>query len=187
MINNVNLMNKFTKISLLLRRNNQRRTIEALGDPCRGQSRVLSLLKAHPEISQKDLASMLDIRSQSLGELLMKLERNGYITRDPSDADRRSMRVRLTPEGAEAANRLEKSISGSAKLFDCLNSEEKAKLISHLDRLIDALEKETGNKDKKCSELDLGYHNDLHHSLAGVYESDDHALKKYSSIRKDNK
>ena len=143
MSDNVNLMNKFTKIGLLLRRNNQRRNIEALGDPCRGQSRVLSLLRAHPEISQKDLSSMLDIRSQSLGELLMKLERNGYVTRDPSDADRRSMCVRLTPEGAEAAGRLEKSVSDSVKLFDCLSPEEKNTLIRHLDRLIGKLEKET--------------------------------------------
>ena len=49
----------------------------------RGQGRVLAWLKMQPEISRKELAYLLDMRAQSLGELLAKLERIAYIERAP--------------------------------------------------------------------------------------------------------
>ena len=45
------------------------------GDSRRGQGRVLAILKMQPEISQKELLYLLDMRPQSLGELLSKLEK----------------------------------------------------------------------------------------------------------------
>lgn len=43
-------------------------------------------------------------RSQSLGELLAKLERSGYITRSPSEADRRVIGIHLTDAGKKASS-----------------------------------------------------------------------------------
>ncbi|MEA4933988.1 MAG: MarR family transcriptional regulator [Lawsonibacter sp.] len=146
---NKELMEKFSRVSLLLLRNNYRRNMEALGDPCRGQSRVLSLLKSCPKMSQKELSNLLHIRAQSLGELLTKLERNGYIVRSPSDTDRRAMDLQLTPEGAEAAERLEEGMLDSVKVFDCLNVEEKNSLTDCLDKLIEKLKNETGDDPEK--------------------------------------
>ena len=57
------------------------------------------MLKLKPEISQKELSDLLDMRPQSLGELLGKLERNGYITRTPSERDQRVLIIRLTDAG----------------------------------------------------------------------------------------
>lgn len=145
MHNNKDLMDKLTKISLLLRKSNFNRNLKTLGDPCRGQSRVLSLLKSHPEINQKELSNLLGIRSQSLGELLVKLERNGYITRTQSDSDRRILDIKLTAEGVEAANRLEKSQQDSVRLFDCFDLDDKDRLSALFDKLIDGLEKETAD------------------------------------------
>lgn len=114
-----------------------------MGDPHRGQGRVLALLKLKPEISQKELSDILDIRAQSLGELLSKLERSGYITRTPSPADRRVMEIRLTDEGREASGR-EDGQPDADGLFGCLNEEEQAALSGYLGRVIAALEQQLG-------------------------------------------
>lgn len=134
---------QFFRLAMLMHRygHHIRREHGLFGDPRRGQGRVLSLLKMQPEISQKDLAYLLDMRPQSLGELLGKLEKNGFITRTPSEKDRRVMIVRLTEEGEKAAAQSE---SVDDDIFGCLNEEEQEQLSEYLGRLIEALEKKTG-------------------------------------------
>ncbi|MGO8693405.1 MAG: MarR family winged helix-turn-helix transcriptional regulator [Rectinemataceae bacterium] len=106
-----------------------------------GQGRVLALLKLKPEVSQKELSTILDIRSQSLGELLAKLERQGYVTRTPSEEDRRGMNISLTEAGKiESEKQDEKADFDS--FFDCLETEEQKKLGESLERLSRRLEEE---------------------------------------------
>jgi len=112
-----------------------------MGSPFQGQGRILALLRLTPEISQKELSTILDIRPQSLGELLAKLERSGYITRTPSEADRRSMDIRLTEAGRDAAEQTEES-GEPPSIFDCLSEEERASLADYVDRLLKSLESE---------------------------------------------
>ncbi|MDQ7092330.1 MarR family transcriptional regulator [Desulfosporosinus sp. PR] len=137
------LFGQFVRLEWLLHRYHQHnhRHHGPLGDPHRGQGRVLALLKLKPEISQKELSEILDIRSQSLGELLAKLERNGYITRTPSPTDRRVMNVHLTEAGRESSAQKEQHADIEA-LFDCLNEEEQATLSDYLSRIILALEQQ---------------------------------------------
>lgn len=68
-------------------------------DPRQGQGRILSTLRRRHSISQRELGDILDIRPQSLGELLQKLEANGYIERHRSETDKRSLIVELTAKG----------------------------------------------------------------------------------------
>ena len=68
-------------------------------DPRQGQGRILSALRRMQSVSQKDLGYILDIRPQSLGDLLQKLEANGYITRHRSPTDKRALIVELTEKG----------------------------------------------------------------------------------------
>lgn len=75
--------------------------------PHRERDRVLSLLDDTEGISQQKLALILDIRPQSLSELLLKLERDGLLTREKNPADRRETLVSLTPEGKERAAEFE--------------------------------------------------------------------------------
>jgi len=112
------------------------------GDLHRGQGRVLSLLKLQPEISQKELAFLLDMRKQSLSELLTKLESKGLITRQPSQEDRRVMNITLTQAGAEAAANMDEERQEQSDIFDTLDEQEKRQLEDYLTRLIDRLERE---------------------------------------------
>lgn len=114
-----------------------------LGAPHHGQGRILALLKLKPEMSQKELSAILDIRSQSLGELLGKLESQGYLTRTPSESDRRSLDIRLTDLGRQASEQLEPT-PDSESFFGCLTPEELQTFSGFLDRLIQKLEEEVG-------------------------------------------
>ncbi|WP_394925489.1 MarR family winged helix-turn-helix transcriptional regulator [uncultured Robinsoniella sp.] len=137
------LMELFIRADALLHRyqGTYFRNFGPFASPHKGQGRVLSLLKLQPEITQKELGYLLDMRNQSLGELLGKLERSGYITRTPSKKDRRVMNIKLTEEGAKAAEQLDGKQDDVNQIFSCLSDEEQAVLSDYLERLIDALEK----------------------------------------------
>jgi DNA-binding MarR family transcriptional regulator len=143
--NDRDLLHKLYQLEWLLRRYimQHRMGRGPMGAPHQGQGRILSLLKIKPEISQKELAHILDIRSQSLGELLAKLERSGYITRTPSEADRRVMNIQLTESGKAAAEKDEEPAERDS-FFDCLNADEQATLNEYLGRLNKSLEDQLG-------------------------------------------
>ncbi|WP_302961370.1 MarR family winged helix-turn-helix transcriptional regulator [uncultured Adlercreutzia sp.] len=111
-------------------------------DGARGQGRVLRALALVPEISQKDLTVLLDMRQQSLAELLAKLEAKGLVEREQDTEDRRRQIVRLTDEGRAAADEMEPDESGQSELalFNCLTDEEKKQLDALLARVTDTLE-----------------------------------------------
>jgi DNA-binding MarR family transcriptional regulator len=116
-----------------------------MGDPSRGQGRVLTILKMNPEISQKDLLYLLDMRAQSLGEILSKLEKIGYITRTPSETDRRVMNIKLTTEGIGAVGAPKQEFNFD-KLFECMSQEEQKNLSGYLRRIIETLEAQLGDE-----------------------------------------
>ena len=118
-----------------------------MGGLHRGQGRALKLLAKHPGLKQQELAALLDMRTQSLGELLTKLERGGYIEREPSEADRRAMDIRLTEQGRQAAEQAGKCGDADAP-FDCLTPEERQAFGGYMARVIESLEAQLGEDDR---------------------------------------
>lgn len=106
----------------------------------RGQGRLLSILGLKPELSQKDLVYLLGMSRQAVGELLGKLEQRGFVEREPSETDRRTMIVRLTDDGREAARRIRESADADAEILDCLSEHELVEFSGYLQRIIDAAE-----------------------------------------------
>lgn len=115
------------------------------GDPNRGQGRILSILKLQPEINQRELGYLLDMRKQSLAELLSKLEAKEYIVRETSEADRRMMQIKLTEKGAEAADELVKQKEVKSDFLSVLTPEEQETFSGYLAKIIEALEAEVAN------------------------------------------
>ena len=105
-------------------------------DPRRGQGRILAALKKMSGVNQRELAFILDIRPQSLGELLQKLEQSGYISRKPSEDDKRAMIVELTEKGKN----LKFQRPNYEELFNCLNEEEQEDLKTYLQKISARLE-----------------------------------------------
>lgn len=141
------LMEKMARVQMMLHRY-QAFGMRAFGphtNPHRGQGRVLSILKMQSPVNQKEFSYLLDMRQQSLSELLAKLEQKGYITRTPSEEDRRTTVVTLTEAGKAAAEQTEQQEWDASGLFDCLTEEEQRNLSGYLDRLAEAMEQELDN------------------------------------------
>ncbi len=148
---NTVLYEKFAKLEWLLKR---RHMLETAGrrpgsDPSRGQGRVLAALKLRDNISTRDLSYILGITVVSLNETLARLERDGLITRTPSEEDRRVSLITLTEAGRAEAD-------GGRKIeipyLDCLSDEEQTQLEGYLDRIIERLETELGEKSERFNE-----------------------------------
>lgn len=135
------LSKQFIGLTWLMHKYHQRSHHKMFGAgilPHRGQGRVIKLLKIHPKINQKDLSYLLDIRPQSLGELLSKLEKNGYISRTPSETDKRAMIIELTEKGTELPDEAELDFDFNS-VFDCLNDEEQNVLSEYIERITKSL------------------------------------------------
>ena len=141
---NNELYEKLTRLQWLLHRQ-QLQGWAANGpfaDTTRGQGRILALLKMRDGVSTKDLSYLLGVRISSLNELLSKLEKTGYVTREPSAEDRRVMLVKLTEKGR---NEQQPAPLDYGDIFSCLADDEQKKLAEYLDRIIKALHESVGD------------------------------------------
>lgn len=68
-----------------------------------GQYRCMHILYTQGEMTQRELADQLHVRSTSLSELLLKLENKGYIKRIALKLDKRTFLVTLTDAGYRQA------------------------------------------------------------------------------------
>lgn len=153
------LIEKFMKVEMLLHRYQAHgmRARGPLGNPHRGQGRVLALLKMQAEITQKELAYLLDMRQQSVSELLAKLEQKGYITRRPSEEDRRTTLIALTEEGRTAAEQADPDESALNRVFGCLSEKEQAQLGEYLDRLAAGMKDEVKDMEMNWKDFAAGW------------------------------
>ncbi len=152
----LDLFGQFARVEWLLHRYHQhkRRMHGPMGSPHRGQGRVLALLKMQPEISQKELSYLLDMRPQSMGELLVKLEKSGYIIRKQSDEDRRIVNIELTEEGKKVTE--ERPDYGD--IFNCLDKKEQETLNNYLVRIINHVEEQFSGEEQDGKEFVGGPH-----------------------------
>ena len=166
------IFEQFIRLQGLLHRYHTQHFMELgpLGNPHRGQGRVLSILKLKPEISQKELTYLLDMSKQGLAELLNKLEKKGYIKREPVEEDRRSFNIKLTEEGAAVAGEMDDMPLDLDKVFDCLSDEELAKLYEYLKRIIECLEDQLPGDDYDLRKQMMERF--MEHYLHGKHEGD---------------
>lgn len=116
-------------------------------NPHRGQGRVLAILKMKPEISQRDLTYLLGMSKQSIAQLLDKLEKSGYITREPSEEDKRISIIKLTEEGRNAGTDTGDETSEAEDILDCLDDKELAAFSDYLGRIIKRYEEQFPDED----------------------------------------
>ncbi len=73
-----------------------------------GQPKLLALIRYHEGLTQKELACKNYVKPSTITGMLNKLEANGYVYRVSDEADKRIMRVYLTPEGRHLADQGER-------------------------------------------------------------------------------
>lgn len=115
----------------------------AASDILRGQGRVLSMLDAHGEMSQRALAEEYGVRPQSVAEIVDKLERAGYVTRRACAHDSRVKLVSITEAGRTCVRNRQETTT-----FDCFTDEEVRQLLEYLQRIIDSI-------DDDCAQMAL--------------------------------
>ncbi|OJG72150.1 hypothetical protein RV11_GL003121 [Enterococcus phoeniculicola] len=137
--------------------------------PHHGQGRILMILRMQEAVSQKDLAFVLGVRPQSIGELLGKMEKQEWITRTPSTEDRRVMLVSLTQKGKEEAEKLSEEPHYGEELFSIFNEEEQEQLLDFMERLFEELEEKVGGEEdpREFSKRFGGGHGPHRHGLHG--------------------
>lgn len=106
---------------------------------------VLAALRRAPaphELTPTELYSAILISSGGLTKVLHYLDRRGLIERVANDRDRRSRRVRLTPEGLALTERTVAALQSSQEelLSGALSGPEMACLATMLRRLLIAVE-----------------------------------------------
>jgi len=90
-----------------------------------GQPQLLNLISTDEGITQKELSKKNCVTPSTITGMLNKLEANGYVYRMPDEADKRIMRVYLTPHGREHAEDGKKfMISLTEQLFQGFSEDE---------------------------------------------------------------
>ncbi len=105
---------------------------DAKEQPPHGHGRILKNLVLHGEMTQSELAEVLQIRPQSLTVAMQKLEEQGYVLRTRDCKNRRKILVSVTEEGRKHSAQLETERERTAKTLLSALSEEEKKLMYEL-------------------------------------------------------
>lgn len=102
-----------------------------------GKQHILVELLAHDgQMTQRELQEASCITSASLSEVIAKLEAEGLVERERSETDRRQLTVTLTESGTQRARDVLATRERFERVaFDCLEPEERERLLEALDRV----------------------------------------------------
>lgn len=109
----------------------RRQTGDPASNPVTGQGRVLSVLAQAGDMPQRAMSSRLGITPQSLGEMLVKLERAGYIQREATGAGAHTLSVSITDAGSDRASQ-----QMELDCFADFSDEEIQQFAAYIDRAI---------------------------------------------------
>lgn len=102
----------------------------------------------NPGISQEELVREIYVNKSSVARQLLILEQNGFICRQPSKNDRRQLLVYPTDKALEIFPKvLEVREGWNKKLLEGFSDEEKSRLSSMLERIMDRAEYLLENED----------------------------------------
>ncbi|MEJ5903329.1 MarR family transcriptional regulator [Pseudomonas kermanshahensis] len=102
--------------------------------------RVLRLIRAHPDVTPKDVSTLAMLEKTLLSKTLALLESRGLISRHPHPVDRRSVGLRATAAGTQIADN--SSVVGAEledQLVRALSIKERQVLDGLLSKLVDSL------------------------------------------------
>lgn len=120
-----------------------------------GQGKMLLTLSQEDNISQKELATRLDLTPQSTAELVKKLEKKKLITKVKSENDGRIFLISLTSLGKERINKIDTSVPD---YLSYLTDEEQQQYGVLLTKMTDGLRDKIKNQDTT-------FHNGIHKLL----------------------
>lgn len=110
-------------------------------DMSRSQASILFTLNKNQIMSQKELASSLNVTPPSITSAIQKMEKDGYLTRRADKTDQRVMRLSLTDKGAACVSHvMDVGMDMEKLMFRGMNTEEKLLLRRLLMQIYENLE-----------------------------------------------
>ena len=101
------------------------------------QFAILNALLDDPGEDQVTLARKVAFDAATFGSVIARLEGRGWVRREPDADDRRRKRLWVTPEGAEVAQKMKRSVGRvQQRILQPLQGPEREQLIALLDRLV---------------------------------------------------
>ena len=101
------------------------------------QFAILNALLEDPGEDQVTLAGKVAFDPATFGSVIMRLEARGWVRREPDGADRRRKLLWVTPQGAEVAQKMKRSVGKvQQRILEPLDSREREQLVALLDRLV---------------------------------------------------
>lgn len=111
------------------------------------EAHALSEISLDAPLSQKDLGERLRLEKSTVSRLVARLEKRGWVQRDPHPRDGRSALLCPTPQGRQAAEQLEAARTEKFRaLFAAVAEEERVGLLRALATLTRALDAAAGSE-----------------------------------------
>lgn len=112
---------------------------------------ILFLIQKQGELSQKELATYMNVTPPSMTVAIQKLEKNEYVTRKADENDQRIMRLRLAPKGVHTLERIQ-GLSNQVEsvLFQNMSIEEQIILRRLLMQVKSNLIEQQGIEEGEC-------------------------------------
>jgi len=105
------------------------------------QYSVLVALNDRTCVAQGDLGPLLGMNKVSISQVVQGLERQGWLTREVHDKDKRQRLLRLTPQGKRVLHRTRELAEATYRTqMAPLNAQEREQLVGLLSRLMTDLE-----------------------------------------------
>lgn len=99
--------------------------------------RVLMHLSDHGEMPQKTMQELMHVQAGSLSEVIIKLEKEGLLTKARSKQDGRQWLLRLTPAGEALASRVKEAhMAEVAEMLGCFSEPELMQLNMLLEKML---------------------------------------------------
>lgn len=101
------------------------------------QFAILNALLEDPGEDQVTLSRKVAFDAATFGSVITRLEARGWVRREADAVDRRRKRLWVTDEGAEAAQKMKRSVGRvQQRILQPLEAAEREQLIGLLDRLV---------------------------------------------------
>jgi DNA-binding MarR family transcriptional regulator len=105
------------------------------------QFAILNALLEDPGEDQVTLARKVAFDAATFGSVITRLEARGWVQREPDATDRRRKLLWVTPEGAQLAQKMKRSVGKvQQRILQPLDDDEREQLLVLLDRLVAAHE-----------------------------------------------
>lgn len=135
------------------------------------QQRILMILKEAGCMPQSDLTQRLGIQPGSASEVISKLEAAEWIIRTPNEKDKRTMNIQLTQAGELAAQQAAiRRRERHTRMFESLSGEDKAELLSFLERI----NADWDDKFRGSPQCESRWDGQRHHGHHGGHDRDGH-------------